>query len=345
MAIINVTPLTDITALIISDNVSEGDVLLLEEGIYFQTVAVTKNYIRIVAKGPGVIFDGKSILLDAFILVDTAGVMIEGINIRHYRASGILIEFGRGNRIVNNKINNMIEHGVEVMSSRENLIWKNEIINCYDGVLLIEGSTNNWVIENECRGCYGDGYEAFLSPDSNNAFISNKAIGNRNNGLEIYGENNLLLSNLLIDNGQGVIINEGSGSIAIGNMIKETKLGTYVIFDGYFNHFVGENNIVCNRREGIENNGQYNVLFNNEISYNGDTGILLGTTSIQNLVMDNKLVCNIPGNIDDRGMDNYLINNVEKPCEPCESPSDVCGNCSDERLMKFDESDFQNVKI
>lgn len=306
MAIINVTPLTDITALIISDNVSEGDVLLLEEGIYFQTVAVTKNYIRIVAKGPGVIFDGKSILLDAFILVDTAGVMIEGINIRHYRASGILIEFGRGNRIVNNKINNMIEHGVEVMSSRENLIWKNEIINCYDGVLLIEGSTNNWVIENECRGCYGDGYEAFLSPDSNNAFISNKAIG---------------------------------------NMIKETKLGTYVIFDGYFNHFVGENNIVCNRREGIENNGQYNVLFNNEISYNRDTGILLGTTSIQNLVMDNKLVCNIPGNIDDRGMDNYLINNVEKPCEPCESPSDVCGNCSDERLMKFDESDFQNVKI
>lgn len=338
MAVINVTPLTDITALIISDNVSEGDVLLLEEGIYFQSVAVTKNNIRIVAKGPGVIFDGRSTLLNAFLLPDVAGVLIEGINIRHYRASGILIEFGLGHRIVNNKINNMIENGVEIVSSRNNLIWKNEINSCYDGVLLISGSTNNWVIENVARNCYGDGYEAFLAPDSDNAFISNTAIGNRNNGLEIYGNNNLLLNNILIDNGQGVIINEGNSSVAIGNMIKGTKLGTYEIFDGYFNHFVGENYIVCNRREGIVNNGQFNMLLNNEISNNGDTGILLGTTSVLNLVMDNKLVCNIPQNIDDRGIDNYLINNIEKPCKPCESPSVVCDNSPDEENNSIEES-------
>lgn len=116
MAVINVNPLMDITSLINSDRVNEGDVLLLEEGIYFQSVAVLKNNIRIVAKGPGVIFDGKSTLLDAFLLPDVVGVMIEGITIRHYRASGILIEFGFGHRIVNNKIINMIENGVEVMS-------------------------------------------------------------------------------------------------------------------------------------------------------------------------------------------------------------------------------------
>ena len=334
LAVINVNPLMDITSLINSDNVNEGDVLLLEEGIYFQSVAVLKNNIRIIAKGPGVIFDGKSTLLDAFLLPDVVGVMIEGITIRHYRASGILIEFGFGHRIVNNKISNMIEHGVEVMSSRDNLIWRNEINKCYDGVLLIEGSTNNWVIENIATECYGDGYEAFLAPDSNNAFISNKAIRNRNNGLEIYGTNNLLMNNLLIDNGQGVIINEGNSSVAIGNIIKGTRVGTYTIFDGYFNHFVGGNNITCNRREGIENNGQFEVIYNNEISYNGDTGILLGTTSVLNLVMNNKLVCNIPENIDDRGIDNYLINNIEKPCDPCETPSDVCDN----RLNEVDNS-------
>lgn len=44
MAVINVTPFTDITDLISSDNVNEGDVLLLEEGIYFQTVNVIKRY-------------------------------------------------------------------------------------------------------------------------------------------------------------------------------------------------------------------------------------------------------------------------------------------------------------
>lgn len=50
---------------------------------------------------------------------------------------------------------------------------------------------------------------------------------------------NYLLDNILIDNGQGVIINGGNGSVAIGNMIRGTKLGTYVIFDEYLNHFVG----------------------------------------------------------------------------------------------------------
>jgi len=50
---------------------------------------------------------------------------------------------------------------------------------------------------------------------------------------------NYLLDNILIDNGQGVIINGGNGSVAIGNMIRGTKLGTYVIFDEYLNHFEG----------------------------------------------------------------------------------------------------------
>ncbi|NLZ52314.1 MAG: hypothetical protein GX892_04060 [Thermoanaerobacteraceae bacterium] len=119
----------------------------------------------------------------------------------------------------------------------------------------------------------------------------------------------------------------GNSSVAIGNKIKGTRVGTYTIFDEYFNHFVGGNNIVCNRREGIENNGQFELIYNNEISYSGDSGILLGTTSLLNLVMHNKLRCNIPGNIDDRGIDNNIINNVEKPCDPCEAPSDVCDNC------------------
>ncbi|HHV45825.1 MAG TPA: hypothetical protein GXX53_02780 [Tissierellia bacterium] len=327
MAVINVTPEMDITALINSNNVNEGDVLLLEEGIYFQTVAVIKSNIRIVAKGPGVIFDGRSILLDAFILPDMVGVMIKGVNIRHYRASGILIEFGLGHRIINNKISNMLEHGIEVMGSSSNLIWKNKICNCHDGVLLISGSTNNWVIDNIAKDCFEDGFESVLGPDSNNAFISNKAIRSRFHGLDVYGSNNLILNNILLDNGLGIIINQGSGSIAIGNMIKGTKHDTYIIFNGYFNHFVGENNMVCNRRVGIENNGQFNVFMNNEISYNGDTGLLLGSTSVLNFVKDNKLVCNIPENIDDRGIDNWFLNNKEKPCEPCQSPVDVCGEC------------------
>ncbi|NLM44991.1 MAG: right-handed parallel beta-helix repeat-containing protein [Clostridiales bacterium] len=264
---------------------------------------------------------------------------IEGINIRHYRASGILIEFGFGHRVVNNRINNMLEHGVEVVSSRGNLIWKNEISYCYDGVLLISGSTNNWVIENVASRCYGDGFESFLAPDSNNAFISNKSIRNRNNGLEMYGSNNLAFNNLILDNGIGVIISQERDSVFIGNKVKGTILGTHVIFEEYTNYFAGGNKIVCNREEGIENNnGQFGIFIDNEISYNGDSGILFGEESSENLVMNNKLVCNVPDNISNRGTNNSIINNTDKPCDPCESPSDVCDAFSDEEGNIIDES-------
>ena len=48
MAVINVTPLTDITTLIASDTVSLV-MLLLQDGLYFQTVNITKDNIRIIA--------------------------------------------------------------------------------------------------------------------------------------------------------------------------------------------------------------------------------------------------------------------------------------------------------
>lgn len=339
MAIIDVTPSIDITALIASDNVNEGDVLLLEEGIYFQTVNILKNNIRIVAKGSGVIFDGRSTLLTAFTLSDVVGVGIEGINIRHYRLDGIVVQSGSGNRIVNNKINNILNNGIDILGSNGNLIWKNEICNCFDGIRLTSGSTNNWIIDNIVKECYDDGFESDLAPDSNNAFISNMAIRNRLYGFNILGSNNLVLDNLLIDNGLGVIVNEGSDSLIIGNIIRGSKLNALNVFVGYTNHFAGGNHIVCNHREGINNLGNLGMFLDNEISYNANSGITIGlSTNFGNLVKDNTLVCNIPENIIDRGTNNNFINNIDKPCEPCKSPGDICNACPDEADNSIGES-------
>ncbi|NLN42123.1 MAG: hypothetical protein GX160_09115 [Clostridiales bacterium] len=67
------------------------------------------------------------ILFNAFILSDITGVEINGITIRNYSISGVLIDYGSGNRIVNNKIYNAADYGIHVSSSSYNLIWKNEI--------------------------------------------------------------------------------------------------------------------------------------------------------------------------------------------------------------------------
>ncbi|NLX70242.1 MAG: hypothetical protein GX024_05015 [Clostridiales bacterium] len=338
MAVINVTPLDDITALIASDNVNEGDVLLLEEGNYFQTVNILKNYIRIVAKGPKVIFDGKSTLFTAFTLSNVTGVAIEGMNIRNYRGDGIVIDSGAGNRIINNTIAHMFSNGIEVVASSGNLIWKNEINHCFYGVLLIQGSTSNWMIENVIKECLQNGFISFLDPDSNNAFISNTMINNRNFGMDIFGSGNLLLDNILINNTHGVTMGRGSHSLAIGNMIKGTIADTYLISGTFRNHFAAENNIVCNRRYGIQNNSLFGIFEKNEISYNRDGGIIFTEDSGGNLVMDNKFVCNIPENIADLSTNNNLINNKEKPCKPCESPSDICDDCLKEIDNSVDRS-------
>lgn len=333
MAVIRVTPLMDITAFIASEHVNEGDVLLLEEGIYFQTVNISKNHIRIVAKGPEIIFDGKGILLTAFRLSDVVGVAIEGIKIRYYRDDSIIIQSGSSNRIVNNTFYNMLSDGIVLISSSGNLIWKNEICNCSDGIKLSSGSTHNWVIENIVRDGFVDGFEALSAADSNNAFISNIAIRNRDFGFKILGSNNLLLDNLSINNTQGIWFSEGNNSLAIGNKIKGSKSSALTVFNNFRNCFVGGNYIECNEREGIANRGDFGMFLNNGLSYNGDKGIVLDTVSVGNLVMDNKLVCNVPENIGDGGTNN-LVNNLDKPCEPGESPGDVCGSCFDEEEIK-----------
>jgi len=344
MGVINVTPNTDITSLIASDNVTEGDVLLLEDGIYFQTVNVTKGFIRIVAKGPGVIFDGNSILLTAFTLSDVSGVIIEGVNIRHYRANGILIESGSGNRIINNKINNMLSDGIAIVSSSSNLVWKNEICRCLNGVLLNLGSTNNWVIENIAKDCLDDGFETFLEQDNNNAFISNIIINYRDRALNLFGSNNLLLNNIVIDHEAGIVIDVGSGSIAIGNTVKDCRLWGHIVFNEFSNYFAGENHVECNDGVGMSNISDLSIFIGNEISYNGDNGFTLDALASGNLVMDNKLVCNIPENIVDNGTDNNLINNIDKPCEPCKAPSDFCNPCRGESDNRFDESCSKTFK-
>ncbi|HHV47339.1 MAG TPA: hypothetical protein GXX53_10675 [Tissierellia bacterium] len=327
MAVINVTPLEDITALIASDSVNEGDVLLLEEGIYFQTVNVTKDYIRIVAKGPEVIFDGKSTLLTAFLLEDVVGVAILGIRIRNYRDDSIIIQSGSGNRIINNTFNNMLSDSIVLISSSGNLIWKNEICNCSDGIKLTSGSTNNWIIENIIKDGFVDAIETSSAADSNNAFISNIAIDHRDRGLALSGSNNLLLNNLVINHEAGIVIDVGNGSIAIGNTVKDCRLWGHIVFNEFNNYFAGDNRTECNDGVGMSNISDFSIFMDNEILYNGENGFTLDALSTGNLVMNNKLVCNIPENIVDEGTNNNLVNNIVKPCEPCKSTSDVCENC------------------
>ena len=330
MAIINVTPTTDINTLIQSNNVSEGDVLLLEDGEYFQTINVTKNFIRIVAKSNNVVFNGKSMLVGAFNLIDVSGVEIFGISIMHYRGNGIFINGGSGNRIVDNRINSVLNNGISISSSHDNLIWKNEICNAGDGIFLGSGSTNNRIIENSVKECLDDGYETFFENDSNNVFISNTAIDNGGYGLHIFGINNLLHNNILINNRlAGIHVNIGNNTVAINNIVNNSQFMGVRLLD-HPNLFFGQNRVVDNKFTGIGSltrvdNGTF---YNNTVMHNTDIGLILNITTNSNFVYDNKFRCNIPFNISNTGTNNTLLNISNNPCKPCDLKIEYCNNDS-----------------
>lgn len=334
MAVITVSPATDISDLIASDNVSPGDVLLLEDGEYFQTVDITKNNLRLVAKGRKAVFNGKSILAAAFILNDVTGVEVNGVSIMHFRVNGIRIEQGGGHRIVGNKINRVLDTGIAVISSRENLLWKNEVCRTFVGVRLVAASVNNRLVENLTTLCIADGFESFSPEDSDNVFIGNTAINNGGFGLHCAGSNNLLADNLLVGNSFGGIgMETGNNSVATGNIIKN-NMNRGGFLSGQDSLFFGENRVEANLRDGIAIIGINNGIFQQNIfKFNKEHGISLHPATQANFVFNNKLQCNLPDNLRDfSGRNNYL-GNVEEPCKPHELRFEDCHACMEELVQ------------
>lgn len=328
MAVIPVTPATDLSALIASDNVSPGDVLVLEDGEYFQTVVVSKDYLWIVAKGKKALFNGRGLLLTGFILNGVTGVEVEGMIMMNYRSTGISITGGGGHRIVGNKINGMQGNGIGVASSRDNLLWRNEICNVFRGVQLFSTSVNNRIIANLATLCADDGFECFLQNDRDNVFAGNVSVNNGAYGLYSAGNNNLLLDNILIGNRIGGLnINTTGNAVAIGNIIKGNgEVGSFLA--DLSNLFFGENKVEGSLLQGLAvvGTGDYGIFQQNRISHNTNTGIFLGALTRANFVHNNKLRCNLPSNIRDNG-NNIFLDNLDEPCKSNELQFEDCHAC------------------
>lgn len=129
-------------------------------------MSIFKDNIRIVAKGPGVIFHGRSVLTTAFVLSDVSGVMIEGIKLRHYRASSILIQAGLGNRIINNIgeygifLNNESSYNADTgmtlgSAAVGNLVKDNELVCNIPENIEYRGINNIFInnIDKPCKPC------------------------------------------------------------------------------------------------------------------------------------------------------------------------------------------------
>ena len=310
MAVHDVTPLTNITEFIGSDEVNPGDVLLLADGVYQQMMIVPKDYISIVANGKNVIFDGNNTLTFGVVFFSIVGVEVRGVRFKNHTSSSILVFGGSKNRIISNcamKSN----VGIEVFSSDENLIYHNTIKNVNtNGIQLYNASTGNFVLENKISGSGGNGIDCFLPVDANNTFVGNVTRKNAGNGFEILGSNCCIFKNYSNANARdGFLISDGSNTVALQNdAVGNSMSGIRTLSS---NSFISRNQIEQNQGAGVEVNSNFSSIEQNDIHFNQKYGLAAYDDARYNLFLRNLLVCNEPANIVNRGSDNNFVQNVE----------------------------------
>ena len=112
---------------------SPGATILVCAGTYQEAVTVTKNDLRIRAKGaPGaVVLDGmaQTLMPAGFYIQNASGNLISGFRIQNFHEAGILLDNGDGNRIRKNVTTGAHHDGIELrLGSSGNRIEHNRAI-------------------------------------------------------------------------------------------------------------------------------------------------------------------------------------------------------------------------
>jgi len=142
-----------------------------------------------------------------------------------------------------------------------------------------------------------------------NSVISNLNISNTTIGISIFfGNNNTISGNIANNNNYfGLIFNGDNNSIS-GNTMNNNK-DSGLNFDGNNNQLIG-NMMCCNNRYGIyPMSRDFNLFVENNISKNGEIGILLSPISNDNLFYRNIFDDN-GLNAEDRGVNNNWDNGI-----------------------------------
>jgi len=199
------------------DAASPGATILVCVGTYQESVTITKNDLRIRAKGaPGtVVLDGMAeTLLAGFYIQNASGNLISGFRIQNFHEAGILLDNGDGNRIRKNvttgahhdgielrlgSSGNRIEHnlvidnlasnacGIQIRDagSTGNVVRHNKSINNNWGIRVGLGATNNVVFHNRTVNNRAFGILNFSGGDGT-SIKGNRAFGNPT-GISIQG--------------------------------------------------------------------------------------------------------------------------------------------------------------
>jgi parallel beta-helix repeat protein len=202
------------------DAASPGATILVCGGTYQESVTITKNDLRIRAKGkPGtVVLDGAGETLFAgFYIQNASGNLITGFRIQNFHEAGILLDNGDGNRIRKNVTTGAHHDGIELrVGSSGNRIEHNRSIdnlaaNACGIQIRDAGSTGNIVRRNVSIN-NNWGIRIGLGATGNVVF-HNRSINNRAFGILNFsgGDGTSIIANRVFGNPTGISIQSSTG--------------------------------------------------------------------------------------------------------------------------------------
>jgi len=301
------------------DNSSDGDTIIVRDGIYYENVFVNKQltiksergYANCVVNGGG---------SDVFTL-EADGIRIEGFTITGGR-HGIFIN-SNNNTIIINNISSNKQYGIYLAGSNNNIISNNNISsNKWHGILLLYSDNNSISENNISSNKWGDGiyldysnnnivlnnnislnrYGIYLDYSNNNSISENDISSNNDDGIYLVGNNNIVSNNnISSNNNDGIYLDYSNNNIVLNNNISSNDNSIYLWHSD--NNIISNNNISSNKCHGIVLwYSDNNIVLNNNISSNKWHGILL-LYSDNNSISENNISSNKW-----EGMDLYYSN-------------------------------------
>jgi len=197
------------------NNATDGDVVFVLNGTYYENVVLNKTVSLIGENKSTTIIDGGG--ADTVVYVTANNVSIAGFTIQNSGSnmpdSGIFIRNARylnitGNILTSNHL------GVRFVDTTDNHVDGNKIVNNYVGLYLTSASGHmieeNDILSNSMSGVH-------LDQSSGNTVRSNNIGGNGGYGIRLYySMNNILDGNTVTDSEQGISL-EYSGNNTLRN--------------------------------------------------------------------------------------------------------------------------------
>jgi len=192
------------------DNASAGDTIIVRDGIYYESIIVSKHLTIKSEKGPAnCIVNGTG--SDVFTL-KADGIRIEGFTITG-GCDGIHLKDSNNNTIINNNIISNYGFGIYLGNSNNNNISNNNISNNLNGIYLFL-SNNNSISNNN----FSNKWHGIDLSGSNNNNISKNIIGPSSYGISLlFSNENTIRKNEFINNGLFV-------EYSYGNIVEYNKV-------------------------------------------------------------------------------------------------------------------------